>query len=759
MRSPAPQKKLFPLTAAALAVATLLALCWSAHAGPAVWTNGLWWIETDTNAPAGATSGKAGGGAINTNFTFLFNAATNATAQGWTNIVYVAIRTDGRTGSGTATDPYDGSTAQRFSALWSNAVNGTWFILGPGTFKKYADNGSQGFRPRVRVTGAGEWLTTIQLDADSWTTNSPYFVAGQANILLSVESDGEAAEPVYVGAQLENVCLDANWQNLPDSRTNYAHSALQVFGHNFYARNVRVVNTADHQGNGIECFPVSIQGSNFVVERMVFSNHWANTNGQSGHTIAQGNRPGVWRDCVIDLRSSTHSQGAPEYSHAFGVLSGSTFENVKIYGRPDGRTEAFYCDVLTANDVNILFAEAKGVSAGLVLNGVPSTNLNLLFSRFTLSTNSGLHHAAILDHVGGVTWDGWRVMGNDVQVETPLLGTFGFFISSGSTTWKNSTLLGNRIKHGLRARLGGDSTNVWCFDNRTDLGGYVTNETTGNLITFNAGELRLNNSMSSDLYVKSDTFFRTGNYGTSIGRFGPNSDSGMGLSVTYKGNYGGVESIFVGRAQGTNTLGTVLMTPNPDRNEQHLIAYFPSAIPSTGNDSITSKTYSVVFTTNTLNPSIGPVAATFRGDGTLTVTNSVQQSSYTARTNHTQAIRLAIDDSVSYWPVIRSGISGSSRAFVTIGRQDQPTNLFYTADGYNGSSIKRAVAAGGYFAWSTSSTDATSGEGASIRSGSGSPEGVVTANVGSLFLRTDGGAGTTLYVKESGTGNTGWVAK
>lgn len=43
--------------------------------------------------------------------------------------------------------------------------------------------------------------------------------------------------------------------------------------------------------------------------------------------------------------------------------------------------------------------------------------------------------------------------------------------------------------------------------------------------------------------------------------------------------------------------------------------------------------------------------------------------------------------------------------------------------------------------------------------GQDSPEGVVTAIRGSLYLRTNGGAGTTLYVKESGTGNTGWVAK
>jgi hypothetical protein len=43
--------------------------------------------------------------------------------------------------------------------------------------------------------------------------------------------------------------------------------------------------------------------------------------------------------------------------------------------------------------------------------------------------------------------------------------------------------------------------------------------------------------------------------------------------------------------------------------------------------------------------------------------------------------------------------------------------------------------------------------------GSGSPEGVVTANKGSTYRRFDGGAATCFYVKESGTGNTGWVAK
>jgi hypothetical protein len=45
-----------------------------------------------------------------------------------------------------------------------------------------------------------------------------------------------------------------------------------------------------------------------------------------------------------------------------------------------------------------------------------------------------------------------------------------------------------------------------------------------------------------------------------------------------------------------------------------------------------------------------------------------------------------------------------------------------------------------------------------IIKGTGDPEGVITANAGSIFLRTDGSALSTFYVKQSGAGNTGWAA-
>lgn len=43
--------------------------------------------------------------------------------------------------------------------------------------------------------------------------------------------------------------------------------------------------------------------------------------------------------------------------------------------------------------------------------------------------------------------------------------------------------------------------------------------------------------------------------------------------------------------------------------------------------------------------------------------------------------------------------------------------------------------------------------------GTGSPESVLTAPVGSTYSRRDGGASTSFYVKETGTGTTGWIAK
>lgn len=57
--------------------------------------------------------------------------------------------------------------------------------------------------------------------------------------------------------------------------------------------------------------------------------------------------------------------------------------------------------------------------------------------------------------------------------------------------------------------------------------------------------------------------------------------------------------------------------------------------------------------------------------------------------------------------------------------------------------------------------DNVAGDGETVRvyRGYGSPLNVVAAGIGSVYMRLDGGAGTSVYIKESGTDGSGWVAK
>ena len=72
----------------------------------------------------------------------------------------------------------------------------------------------------------------------------------------------------------------------------------------------------------------------------------------------------------------------------------------------------------------------------------------------------------------------------------------------------------------------------------------------------------------------------------------------------------------------------------------------------------------------------------------------------------------------------------------------------YTVDPYQGGKLK--VGQGVVYGSDSGPLDT---------SGAGSPEGVVAAPVGSTYRRTDGTPGQVFYVKESGTGTTGWTAK
>lgn len=89
---------------------------------------------------------------------------------------------------------------------------------------------------------------------------------------------------------------------------------------------------------------------------------------------------------------------------------------------------------------------------------------------------------------------------------------------------------------------------------------------------------------------------------------------------------------------------------------------------------------------------------------------------------------------------------------------DADTVKGYTPVNKAGDTITGNLTIGGNLSLS-SPISQLNGKNITITAVTGSPEGVVTANVGSLAVRDDGGVSTTLYVKQSGIGNTGWVAK
>lgn len=107
------------------------------------------------------------------------------------------------------------------------------------------------------------------------------------------------------------------------------------------------------------------------------------------------------------------------------------------------------------------------------------------------------------------------------------------------------------------------------------------------------------------------------------------------------------------------------------------------------------------------------------------------------------------------WLIGSPGTYGNDTEFMKISALDpvsgqQADFLVFRSSGQNPSTAIRQLVINGQLRVNNTA--------AFITSGTGTPEGSVTAPVGSLYMRTDGGAGTTLYAKETGAGNTGWQA-
>ncbi len=117
--------------------------------------------------------------------------------------VWIAIRTDGLAGSGTQSDPYDGSTREKFDAVMSNlqGLTNLGVNLGPGTFRT-ATMKSWVVRPGWVIAGSGMYDTVIQLSGS---------VAGFHSGVGCLSSDPNISTDTVV---IRDLTCDSNWDEL-----------------------------------------------------------------------------------------------------------------------------------------------------------------------------------------------------------------------------------------------------------------------------------------------------------------------------------------------------------------------------------------------------------------------------------------------------------------------------------------------------------------------------------------------------------------
>lgn len=152
----------------------------------------------------------------------------------------------------------------------------------------------------------------------------------------------------------------------------------------------------------------------------------------------------------------------------------------------------------------------------------------------------------------------------------------------------------------------------------------------------------------------------------------------------------------------------------------------------------------------------------FETSGEIITPNNTAFASYNAAGNQVSLLVADGSNNIQVGNNLTTGFtsvnSGSGGVYTAVGGT---TIAQFYSGGFRPQTNNTLVNGNASQRWAdTFSTNLRPGAGTVIwTSGTGTPEGAVTAEVGSLFTRTDGGANTTLYVKESGSGNTGWVAK
>jgi hypothetical protein len=242
--------------------------------------------------------------------------------------VYLAVRQDGHRGSGSAQDPFNASTPDKYDQLLATYSQNTVFHYAAGTYH------TRGWHYRTRRSagtnckhyGSGIDRTVIQLvDANDPT---------QDGVIFGSDYDATAD-----GFEVQNLTMDCNASGNPKF-TNHlgAVGAISTNGSNILIRGIKVIGFGTSRV-GVECFAVfAYPGpalswrsfSNFSVDSCVFT------------APAQGNRDGL--TCVaIGASTNATMEGAIVNCRFINLKSDFSYSHAFAAPRCEGN-EVISCD-------------------------------------------------------------------------------------------------------------------------------------------------------------------------------------------------------------------------------------------------------------------------------------------------------------------------------------------------------------------------------------------------------------------------------
>lgn len=310
--------------------------------------------------------------------------------------IWIARRTDGLKGSGTASDPYDGTTQARFDGVMSlfAAQSNVAVHLGPGEFQTNGYNDTSGWqaRPGMKIIGSGIDVTILKLLPGTATVH--YFAISHA---LSTVADT---------FEVSDLTIDCN---LGAAGVTGACGGVRVMGNHARIQRVKVKNWGTKSGS-VPCFALSVitaypdSGPSDVVNAgiegcVVIEPHSGNiglgtalnAGSQSDISfIKEGHAKSPFiRNCFVDCGVATPNPNPTLWKYralSMGWCRGGVVEGNHVYNTEIGGP---YQDQRSVRDLIVRNNFYKNVAKGTLLK-LGQLGSSLLASNATLATSSGV---------------------------------------------------------------------------------------------------------------------------------------------------------------------------------------------------------------------------------------------------------------------------------------------------------------------------------------------------------------------------------